>query len=166
MNTRILVLLTIMNVVVRSEPGPIVSGASVTECGIYTAKVVYAVADTNVHSQARDVVEEFALERSTTNVPARIGVRFGFRYRIEGQPTGSPITLTMVGRHPAQTNAWTGAVSTRDEYPLESWIGETFTSYSFDEAWECCEGHWVFEVWYQGRKLCEQGFWANIEGRP
>src|SRR6266699_3903335 len=45
-------------------------------------------------------LDSFTLVQATTNVPARIGTRFGFRYTIHGTPTNSPVILTMIGEHP------------------------------------------------------------------
>jgi hypothetical protein len=38
-------------------------------------------------------------------------------------------------------------------------IGTTqFRSYVLDNDWEVVPGVWIFQVWYQGRKLAEQKF--------
>ncbi len=135
-----------------------VTGAEVTEVGIYTAKVIQVTTTTNVIDGTLEGLDNFVLLQSTTNVPARVGTRFGFRYRILGQPRNAPITLTMVGIHPSFTNPKTGKTATRDEYQLQSWIGDTYTCYSLDEDWELIPGKWTFEVWHEGKKLCEQSF--------
>ncbi len=79
-----------------------VAGAKVTEVGIYKAQIL--TADTNAAGVKLEGLDEFKLLKSTTNVPARIGVRFGFRYEILGTPTNAPIILTMVGKHPPTRN--------------------------------------------------------------
>jgi len=135
-----------------------VTGGEVTEVGIYTSRVVTVTSTTNVISGGLDGLDGFTLLQSTTNVPARVGTRFGFRYRILGAPKNVPITLRMVGKHPPYTNPQTGKTGTRDQYQLHSWIGDTFTSYSFDETWELIPGIFTFEVWHQKKKLCEQSF--------
>ncbi len=133
-----------------------VTGAKVIEVGIYQAQVL--TDETNTAGIKLQGIDEFQLLKSTTNVPARIGVRFGFRYEILGTPINAPITLTMVGKHPPIKNSSTGKVETLETYQLTSWIGKTYTSYSLDEKADLVPGPWTFEVWYEGKKLCEQSF--------
>src|ERR1041385_2483616 len=77
-----------------------VTGADVTEAGIYTAQVVKRFAVPGVASGTNEGLDSFKLVQATTNVPARIGTRFGFRYTIRGTPSNAPIVLKMVGEHP------------------------------------------------------------------
>ena len=133
-----------------------VVGAKVTEAGIYQAQIL--MGETNAAGVKLQGLDEFKLLKSTTNVPARIGVRFGFRYEILGTPTNAPITLRMVGKHPPIRNATTGKIETEQTYFLRSWIGKTYTSGSLDEESDLVPGQWTFEVWHEGKKLCEQSF--------
>jgi hypothetical protein len=133
-----------------------VVGAKVTEVGIYQAKVLAAGA--NAAGVKHQGLDEFKLLESTTNVPARIGIRFGFRYEIFGTPTNAPVTLTMVRKHPPIKNTMTGKIETEETYPLRSRIGKTYTSVSFDEESDLVPGPWTFEVRCEGKKLCEQSF--------
>jgi hypothetical protein len=135
-----------------------VTGASVTEVGIYTAQVIKKIDAPGVTGGSNEGLDSFSLIQGTTNIPARIGTRFGFRYTIHGAPSNAPIVLTMIAEHPPFKEPKTGKIQTRDEYQLDSWIGQTYTSYSFDEQWELIPGTWRFEVWHKGKKLCEQSF--------
>jgi hypothetical protein len=135
-----------------------VTGATVTEVGIYTARVIKKFDVPTVTKGTNEGIDSFSLVQATTNVPARIGTRFGFRYTIHGTPSNAPVVLTMVGEHPAFKNPKTGKFETRDMYELESWIGQTYTSYSLDHDWELTPGKWKFEVWHKGTKLCGQFF--------
>src|SRR5689334_4730580 len=74
-----------------------ITGAQITEVGIYQAKVLKA--STNAAGVKLQELDDFKLLNSTTNIPARIGIRFGFRYEILGTPSNAPITLEMVGKH-------------------------------------------------------------------
>jgi hypothetical protein len=158
MKTIICILLLCVLTAVTEAQEVLVVGGQVTEVGIYTSQVVTVTSTTNTVGGKLEGLDGFTLLRSTTNVPARIGTRFGFRYRIRGAPQNAPITLTLVGKHPLYTNPKTGKTSTRDQYQLLSWIGDTYTSYSFDETWELVPGIFTFEVWHQEKKLCEQSF--------
>lgn len=143
-----------------------VTGASVTEVGIYTARVIKKFDVPGVPGGANEGLDSFSLAQATTNVPARIGTRFGFRYTIHGTPSNAPIVLTMVGEHPPFKDPKTGKTQTKDVYELQSWIGQTYTSYSLDEEWELIPGKWKFEVWCKGKKLCEQPFTVVPDTKP
>lgn len=138
-----------------------IKGAKVTEVGIFEAWTI--TAKTNSAGTKLEGLDEFKLLKSTTNVPARIGIRFGFRYEISGFPTNAPITLTMVGKHPPIKNPTTGETTTIDAYKLKSWVGRTYTSYALDDPSDLVPGRWTFEVWYERRKLCEQSFMVMAE---
>ena len=135
-----------------------VTGADVTEVGIYTARVIKIFGVPGVAGGTNQGLDSFTLVQATTNIPARIGTRFGFRYTIHGTPSNAPIVLTMVGEHPPLKDPRTGKAQRRDAYELQSWIGQTYTSYSLDKEWELIPGRWKFEVWHKGKKLCEQSF--------
>jgi len=143
-----------------------VTGATVTEVGIYTARVVKTFNVPDVVGGTNQGLESFTLVQATSNVTARVGTRFGFRFTIHGEPSNAPIVLTMVGEHPPLKDPATGKAQTRDEYQLESWIGQTCTSYSFDHEWELIPGKWKFEVWHRGKKLCEQAFMVVADTKP
>jgi len=144
----------------------VVAGADVTEVGIYTAHVAAKMPVPGVVGGTNEGLDSFTLVEATTNVPARIGARFGFRYTIRGTPPNAPLILTMIGEHPPYTNEATGKTETRDEYQLQSWIGETYTSYSLDREMELTPGTFRFEVRYKDKKLCEQSFTIVPETRP
>jgi hypothetical protein len=143
-----------------------VARADVTEAGIYSARVVKKTAEPGVASGTNEWLETFTLVQATTNIPARIGTRFGFRYTIRGTPSNAPIVLTMVGEHPPYKNPKTGKTQTRDEYELRSWVGQTYTSYLFEEEWELIPGKFKFEVWHKGKKLSEQSFTVVSDTKP
>jgi hypothetical protein len=133
-----------------------VTGAKIAEVGIYASQVI--TDETNAAGVKLQGLDEFKLLMNTTNVPARIGIRFGFRYEILGTPANAPIVLTMVGKHPPIKNSTTGKMETTDTYQLNSWIGKTYTSNSLDQKSDCVPGQWSFEVWHEGKKLCERSF--------
>src|SRR5437667_8324596 len=143
-----------------------VTGATVMEVGIYTARVIKTFEVPGVAGGTNQGLDSFTLVQATTNVPARIGTRFGFRYTIHGTPSNAPIVLTMIGEHPPLKDPKTGKTQTKDEYELQSWIGQTYTSYSFDNEWEAIPGRWKFEVWHKRKKLCEQSFTVVPDTRP
>jgi hypothetical protein len=161
----ILALSTLLSSAIAQD-GVSVTGADITEVGIYTARVVKTFAVPGVATGTNEGLDSFTLVQATTNVPARIGTRFGFRYTIRGTPSNAPIVLKMVGEHPPYQNPGTGKTQTRDEYELQSWIGQTYTSYLFEEKWELIPGKFKFEVWHGDKKLCEQSFMVVPDPKP
>jgi hypothetical protein len=101
------------------------------------------------------------LVSSTTTVPARIGTRFGFRYRVVGSPDGASVKMTVIIHFPGAGlhNPKTGQLISSD---VTSWtrnIGAvTYSGYGFDEEWELVPGTWTYEILYEGRKIAEQSF--------
>src|SRR6266567_6432524 len=77
-----------------------VTGAKITEVGIYTARVIKTFDVPGVAGGTNQGLDSFTLVQAATNVPARVGTRFGFRFTINGTPSNAPIVLTMVGEHP------------------------------------------------------------------
>jgi hypothetical protein len=135
-----------------------VTGADVTEAGVYTAHIIKKYDAPGVVGGTMHDIDSLTLLQAATNVPARVATRFGFRYTIHGTPLGAPIVLTVVGEHPPVRDPKSGQVRTRDEFKLQSWIDKVFLCYRFDEQWEAVPGKWKFEVWHEGKKLCEQSF--------
>jgi len=134
----------------------VVTGAKVTEAGIYSAQVI--TDQTNSAGIKLQGLDNFKLLSSTTNIPGRVGIQFGFRYEVLGAPTNALVILTMVTKHPPIQNSVTGKMETNSTYQLKSWIGKTYTACSLNETSDCVPGPWSFEVWYEEKKLCGQSF--------
>lgn len=136
----------------------VVTGAEITETGIYTADITRDKGDVGVASKNRNVIDNQKLVRETTLVPAKKGVRFGFRYSVEGSPDGKAVYLDMKHSHPPIQAPGQSEPSTESSYRLKSWIGDTYTSFKMQEDWEVVVGDWVFQVWHDGALLAEQKF--------
>src|SRR5438552_11987612 len=72
-----------------------VTGAKITEAGIYSARAIKSFDTPGVVGGTNEGIDSFVLVQATTNVPARIGTRFGFRYTIQGAQTNALMVLTM-----------------------------------------------------------------------
>jgi hypothetical protein len=133
----------------------------VVEYGIYQTE---ATKRTDTPSTAGGYVKSLTNIRNsevTRTIPARPGVRFGFRYNVIGAPNGVQIPITVVDKFPEQGLRKPGSTETfyREEYVVTKTIGkESYTDYGFDHDWELVPGSWTIELWYQGRKLAEQSF--------
>lgn len=138
-----------------------VEGIDVIGKGIYRVEIGKTVSRPDVPGGTVAPPVRFALIENTTTVPARIGVEFGFAYRVIGEPAGAEVTLGFVSTYPApgladpekETPLRTG------RYELNKKIGEPlYSGYGFEYDWELVPGIWTFEIWYDGRKLAEESF--------
>jgi hypothetical protein len=101
------------------------------------------------------------------NVPAQIGVTFGFRYKVVGKPAGATVDLKKVINFPAPgllTPNSSNRVS-KAEFDVEAKIGDTNSElYTLEENFELVSGVWVLEMWQGSRKLLSQPFKLEKEG--
>jgi hypothetical protein len=98
---------------------------------------------------------------STTTIPARLGLEFGFRYIVVGEPAGTEVTLDIVTVYPAQglrdPNSRKSVHESR--YQRTKKIGDTvYLGYGLENPWEIEPGIWTFQIWYDNRKLADQSF--------
>jgi hypothetical protein len=127
--------------------------------GIYTADLQSATRDSQ--GVLQNLSANFRRETATTNVPAQIGVRFGFEYKLVGKPAGKTFSLKKVTVFPPE-----GLRSPTVAQPLQhsdttvtAKLGEkTYVGYRFDDPWELVPGPWRIELWDGDRKVAEQAF--------
>ncbi len=142
-------------------PAPRVDGVVIFERGIYRADVIRRQDAPGTPTGDISVVDGMKIVSYATMVPAKLGTRFGVRFRIVGFPMGTTIELAMVTRLPKEglRNPKTGETILRSEYVAKHQIGDvSYRDFAFDEEWELVPGVWTFEILYQGRKLAEQAF--------
>jgi Domain of unknown function (DUF3859) len=109
----------------------------------------------------RNIVTNVRLQHATTTVPALVGMKFGFRFKVAGSPPGMPVSVRFVTRFPKQgiTNPANGRASSTSEIYLDTAVGDiTYGGYSFADDWEVETGPWTLELWHGGRKLAEKTF--------
>jgi len=145
----------------QPQPPPLViERIDITEYGIYTADTDNSSAAPGTASGTVDQLSGIALVQSTTAVPARLGVGFGFRYKIVGKPN-AVVSLKNVTHVPApgMRNPETGNVTLTNIFLQDRKVGgEFYRLYRFTNAWEIVPGLWTLELWYGDRKLLSQGF--------
>jgi hypothetical protein len=132
----------------------------IIEYGIYTATRDKVVEQPATATGTSGLVSNIKLVRQTDTIPARLGVRFGFRFKIAGTPN-AVVKLKKITRVPSPgiTNPKTGNVTMTSVYSSDRTIGGiNYTDYSFDDAWEIAPGTWTIELWDGDRKLASQSF--------
>jgi hypothetical protein len=157
----------------------------VTEYGLYATDTANSSAAPGTATGKIDQVSNIKLVQSTTTVPARLGVEFGFRYKIIGQPAAAPapqagatilgmqfgtqpatppsaaVTLKYVTHipKPGMRNPETGNVTLTNVFYQEHKVGEElYRLYRLTERWEIVPGVWTLEIWDGERKLLSQDF--------
>ena len=97
----------------------------------------------------------------TTQIPARIGVRFGFGYRLIAPNAVSPVILKTVKLYPpgGMTNPANGRTVERYEGLLPCNIVVTcWTGFAFEQPWELIPGIWTMQIWQGSTLLANQVF--------
>jgi hypothetical protein len=148
----------------------------ITEYGIYTTQTASSVAEPGTASGRIEMVANTKLMQSTTVVPARVGVEFGFRYKIVGQATTAlagqnnatlagqadpKVTLKYVTHIPAPgiRNPATKNVTLTNIFYQDHRVGEElYRLYRFTDSWEVVPGVWTLEIWEGDRQLVSQGY--------
>ena len=131
----------------------------VLDYGMYEAEKIDRI--TELSGVSRDIVNNVQLLGITNRIPAKVGIKFGFRYIIVGEPLDSRVTLKAVIVYPPA-----GVVSPKSgllhtiSYPKPGQIGAnvSFVGYSADEAWELVPGIWTVQLWLGDKKFAEQTF--------
>lgn len=134
-----------------------VGGIQIVERGLYEAH-------TDTARQPRDglwTVLQPRLITSTTTIPMRQGVRFGFRYVMPGARGDRIETVELVTRYPSP-GLWDGRArdwrkESRYQVRLQTGVAY-YRDFQLLEPEELLPGLWIFEFWRDGRKLGEQRF--------
>jgi len=143
-----------------------VSGVEIVEYGLYTADVTGQLRDSN--GIISNVIENLCHIATTTTVPMRGGLHFGFRYRVDGPVPGDTAQLTLVVQFPTPVRPRpTLGPLTEHERGTTLTVGAvSYTGYSFDQTWEFVPGTWTLAVRQGGRTLAEKSFTVVDGGEP
>ena len=140
---------------------PKVDGIEIVETGLYRVEVAKTTQAAGAATGVQDELSNVKLVSSTTTVPAQVGTKFGFRYRVLGSPDRASVKLTVIVRFPGEglRNPKTGERKAQDVTMWTRNIGAvTYNGYSFDAGWELVPGTWTYEISHEGRKLAEHRF--------
>lgn len=100
--------------------------------------------------------------KKTDQIPAILGLSFGYRFIVKGNPQGQTAILKFVILHPEMVNPNNGEPFKKHIYNYESTIGQTNSfsrhSFKFDEEWELVPGKWVLKLYYKNKLLAEKSF--------
>lgn len=133
----------------------------VVDKGIYAIEAGSETADADTPTGAITAVTTARLIESAATIPARIGVEFGLRFVVVGEPEGAEVTLDIVNIYPEPGLRVPGSQTAlhTSEYRRTKRVGDTaYLGYGLENDWELVPGTWTFQIWHDGRKLVEETF--------
>jgi hypothetical protein len=157
MRTLLALALLVLSATAQAQTEPRIT---VIEYGIVSATDGKKVPDPGTATGFTREVTNFKIVRQAETIVAKLGTRFGIRYRIDGVPRNQVLKVKCITRFPAGgvTNV-KGQKVEADEYDCAEKSGEvTWRSYTFEEPWELIAGDWNLEFWYGGKKIGEKRF--------
>ena len=133
---------------------------SVFDVGIYCAETIARYPEPTAPGGYINTVTEPWLLKRTTDIPTRLGTRFGMRYIIAGTSEAT-VPVRLVTKLPSQgaQDPESGKTIFGGSYTFSVRVGATdFRGYQLEFDWERVPGVWTFEFWVNERKLAEQNF--------
>jgi uncharacterized protein DUF3859 len=145
-----------------------VAQAEILWAGLYRASIIGTVAQPNTAIGRTNQLGQIDKLESTTTVPVRLGINFGFEYRLLGAPEGATADVKVVVTLP---KAGLLNPARQERVYRESWEpapaligGTSVIGYLLEQDWELVPGLWKFELWHGDHKLGEQSFCLIEEG--
>jgi hypothetical protein len=137
-----------------------VRAAEIVGFGIFDASTSVSRHGPTPSTMAKDDVRGIRFMEYTTDIPAELGVNFGFQYIINSSPRGRPIRVTTVIKFPEGGLQRPGARLYTESRDIHDVIigNKSLHGYGFDEEWEMVPGIWVFELWYKNARLIKKTF--------
>lgn len=100
--------------------------------------------------------QDTRIVRRTGRIEARLCMRFGVQFVVEGIPPGGTVDVTVASSHPRLVGP-DGRGGTGVRYPRPVASGQPMLiGYTFDHPWELVPGTWSFALRLGDRMLAEQ----------
>ena len=139
---------------------PRVDRIEVIEAGFYTAQNTGKTRDAPGSALGHDsTITNIKFLKHAPQDSARVGVRFGVRFRTFGHPQNAKVVLRSVWKIPAPgiKNPKNNNVYRQSTVKFTTHIGTAhLRGYSFEEPWEVVRGVWTLQIWQGERKLLER----------
>ena len=129
---------------------PRVESINVVEYGIYTTTTESERAAKDTPGGAIKSTTNIRHALTTRDIPAQLGLEFGFRFDVIGTPTGARVPVHVVAIFPAPGLYDTASKQRfpKAEYDRIDAIGRGgYLSYTFEQDWEQIPGVWTFQLW-------------------
>lgn len=126
--------------------------AGVAEYGIFTSSQQSFEPGERVISRTNQAIE------TTSNIPAKLGIKFGMRYSLIGKSaTDTPLTLLYL-----TPGVITPDGKRHDKFVVEQAMlqnsEQDLMAFEFSESYELVPGEWHFMVFQEDRLLAQQRF--------
>lgn len=100
-----------------------------------------------------------SLLKQTDHIEGRVGVHFGLRFQLDGEPRLAQVPVQVRVTHPRFQNPGTGKSSSVEEWSAATNIGiPRFTGWAFDQPYEIAPGKWTIQVLREGKIVLEKNF--------
>jgi hypothetical protein len=144
-----------------AEQAPHLDRIAVVDYGIYTGDAATSTPAPGTSTGQVTFISNLQLAEATRTIPARLGVRFGFRFDVIGEPEGKTVTLHAVTIFPPPglKNPALPQPKARSDYNLTATLGtQSYRTYTFDSDWEVVPGVWTMQLWDADRMVAEERF--------
>lgn len=145
----------------RAQDAPLPFKVELIDTGIYEVGGVEVRAAPGTASGKVATLEEIRLIQITSEVPAKLGSTFGFRYRLLGVPEGPLGSLSMRALHPPMRGPdgrVTSTSSADTEVDGVRGVGEGAVAYTLSEPFEVLRGTWELQLLYKGKPVLARTF--------
>jgi len=132
-------------------------GVEILQYGLFRSDIVGKQADGigNTHN----VVDNICHIATTGDVPMKIGVHFGVRYKVTGPVAGERVLLRKMIRYPTVLTPPAGRPASMVGDFVELKVGTTsYAEYALEQPWELAPGPWTFQFFERDRMLAEFSF--------
>ncbi len=139
-----------------------VTSIDITEYGVYKAEIVKSETSPKAVGALHTLASATLIEQ-TEKIPAKPGIRFGFRYTINGYPNGEKVDIMLRMVSPVLKRPKDNKEFSVQEFVVQNkTIGDnTYCDYTFGEAtWQMVSGEWRIQILYKGKKLAEKTFYV------
>jgi hypothetical protein len=137
----------------QAQP-PRVTGAKITELGIFTLELVKPRAGKSADQSQPRRVRRNVLKKATTEIPLTPNTTFGFNFIINGSPSGEPLRCLIKLIAPSPDGGSAPMVrQANGRYYIAS---DQHLSYTLGPKNQ--PGTYTLQLFYKGRKLLEQSF--------
>ena len=132
--------------------------AHIIAFGIYELDGPSKIIDTPTSTMGKSTkITDIRYVDETLDIPAKIGVHFGYTFQVSGLQQGEQITLRRLYKHPEFNgkNEFVRVVQyTSDK--TGAFTGKA--GYGFDEEVELEPGKWRIEIWYKNKVIVGKTF--------
>lgn len=143
-----------------------VSSVRIVDFGQYSVRVTdhRTKAVNTASGELKSIADNERLIAQTTNIPARTGTSFGFRFVPEGHPAGMVVPLVFRAVHPPMKAPHSSVTVHEEVFQWRCRIGDQWRFiYGIEEEWEAVPGEWILQLWDADRLVAEKRFMLHCQ---